>query len=131
MNYKARFKNYSTNTKLTASNTRYKGSLLNLKGVILLIATLFLFTLATKAQCTVFDLPEVDQNKIVKAHLDLKECKELSKINQKLIIDLKRSNEELIESNTLLNTKVRKSRKWPVIALGTGIVAGFLLGNKN
>ena len=133
MNLKRKYKNSGTKLKSTQlkSNTQPISRSLNTE--ILRTVIVFLSILAFNvgySQCTVFDLPDSTQNKIVKAFIELKEFKELSNLDNKRIIDLSISNEELNKTNNQLTTKITKARKWPYITLGIGLGAGIWLGTK-
>jgi hypothetical protein len=82
------------------------------------------------SQCTVFDLPDTTQNKIVKAFIDLKECEAKSVESGKRVIDLMISNEELNRTNLLLNQKLIRRRRAIVFVSVGSLIGGVWLGTK-
>ena len=133
MNLKARFKNLNIKLKSTQSKSNTQQTSRSLNTVIARTAIPFLLILAFNtgySQCTVFDLPDTTQNKIVKAFIDLKECEAKSVESGKRVIDLMISNEDLNKNNQRLSATIRKGRKWPYITLGIGVGVGIWLGTK-
>lgn len=133
MNKKRKSRSLNTRTKSTRLNINTQPTSCTLRTGILRTAIVFLLVLVTNvgfSQCTVFDLPDSVQNKIVKAHTDLKSCMAKSQEAGKRIVDLSLSNESLNNSNLRLEASLRKSRKWPYITLGIGGLAGIWIGSK-
>jgi hypothetical protein len=81
-------------------------------------------------QCTVSQLPDSTQKKILSKFIQLDECMEYRKEDSAYISDLTTLNSNLAYDYTQLNNKFLKRRKWPWIALGGGLVGGYLLGRK-
>lgn len=130
MNLKRRFKNLNTKSKSTQSRLNMQQTSISLNTVIARTAIPFLLILVfntSYSQCTVFDLPDTTQNKIVKAFIDLKECEAKSVENGKRVIDLMISNELLTKENQRLSETIIKGRKWPWIAGAVGFVGGFFI----
>ena len=130
MNLKRRFKNLNIRSKSTQSKFNTQKSTTSLKVEILrtgIVFSILLICNISYSQCTVFDLPDTTQNKIVKAFIDLKECEAKSVENGKRVIDLMISNELLTKENQRLNETIIKGRKWPWIAGAVGFVGGFFI----
>lgn len=133
MNLKARFKNLNTKSKSTQSKSNMRQTSRSLNTEILRIGIVFCLILVFNtgySQCTVFDLPAPDQNKIVKAFIDLKECEAKSVESGKRVIDLMISNEELNRTNLLLNQKLIRRRRTIVFVSIGSLIGGVWLGTK-
>ena len=133
MNLKARFKNLNIRLKSTQSKSNMQQTSRSLNTEILRIGIVFCLILAFNtghSQCTVFDLPDTTQNKIVKAFIDLKECEAKSVESGKRVIDLMISNEELNRTNLLLNQKLIRRRRAIVFVSVGSLIGGIWLGTK-
>lgn len=82
------------------------------------------------SQCTVNDLPDSTQKKILTKFVLLDECMEYRKEDSAYISDLTTLNSNLAQDYNKLRGKFLKRRKLPWIALGGGLVTGFLIGRK-
>ena len=133
MNFRRKSKNLNTSTNSTASSTSTHSTLCTSNTVTVPTVILSLFLWVTSpawSQCTVFDLPDSTQNKIVKAHTDLKACIAASELTAKRIIDLKLSNDTLNKSLLVSQKKARRRLKWIYISTGAGLLGGIYLGTR-
>jgi len=128
MNLKLKSKNLNMQRKSKRSKINTQPATPSLQTQVLSTGILFCFLLGFNAygQCTILDLPDTTQNKIVKTVYDLRECKESRKVDSAFIDTLKADNKILVQDVVDLNNKLSKAknRKW--FFLGGGFLIGWI-----
>lgn len=128
MNFKRKLSNLKTKQKLEPSKINTQQSTGSLGTQILQYAVVFSMIWAINpvySQCTVHDLPDSTQNKIVKTHYERDECLEKRIADSTRIAGLEVVNTSLVKDNTRINTKFVKSKNRRWIWFGFGAATGW------